>query len=130
MTAAIWIVFAVLLSLWTGTVWLGTELVRWTSETLQGGTSGVAAGVAPVIQDASAWLTGWIPTEVFAGVLAYLQWLMTSTETTLPAASHAMGWLIPVAWVGWFLGAAVLTVTAISLHLLVRRPKVLLPHAV
>lgn len=124
MTAAIWTLFAVLLSIWTAMVWLATELMRWTSLTLEDGTSVGAADLPALIGHAPDWLAAWIPPDVLPDVLASVQWAAQLLEGSLPWAGAAVGWLVPVAWVGWFLVASVLTIAAFILHVIVRRSRV------
>jgi hypothetical protein len=124
MTAAIWTLFAVLLSIWTGVVWLATELTRWTSQALEEGTRVGAADLPAVIGPMPDWLAAWLPADVLPAVLAGVQWATQLLETSLPWAGAAVGWLVAVAWVGWFLVALVLTIAAFMLHVIVRRSSV------
>jgi hypothetical protein len=131
MTAAIWVLFAVLLSLWTGAVWLATQLMQWASRALEDGTPVGAADLPAMISQAPQWLAGWIPSDVLPAVLASVQWGAQLLETSLPWAGAALGWLIPIAWVGWFLVAAVLTAAAFLVHVIVRRSRAhILPRGV
>ena len=123
MTAAIWTLFAVLLSLWTGVVWLATVLMRWASQALEDGTRVGAADLPAVMGQAPDWLTTWIPPDLLPGLLASVQWGAQWLETSLPWAGAVVGWLIPIAWVGWFLVAMVLTAAAFLVHVIVRRSR-------
>ncbi len=127
MTAAIWTLFAVLLSIWTGVVWLATGLTRWTSQAVEDGPRVDAADLPAVIGHAPDWLAAWIPSDVLASV----QWAAQLLEASLPWAGAAVGWLVPIAWLGWFLVASVLTIAALILHVIVRRSRVhILPRGV
>jgi hypothetical protein len=131
MTAAIWVLFAVLLSLWTGAVWLATQLMQWAARALEDGTPVGAADLPALIGQAPQWLAGWIPSDVLPAVRASVQWGAQLLETSLPWAGAALGWLIPIAWVGWFLVAAVLTAAAFLVHVIVRRSRAhILPRGV
>lgn len=131
MTAAVWTVFAVLLSLWTGLVWFVTEVTQWVSQALERGAPVGAADLPAVIAQAPGWLTVWIPADLLPGLMASVQWAAQLLETSLPWAGTAVAWLVPIAWVGWFLVATVLAVAAFMLHMIVRRSRVhILPRSV
>lgn len=130
MTAAIWTLFAVLLSLWTGAVWLATELTQWAAQAPEKGVSLGTPDISAVLGRAPDWLTAWIPPDLMPALMASVRWAGQLLETSLPWAGTAVGWLIPIAWVSWFLVATVLAIAAYMLHVIVRRSRVhILPRA-
>ncbi|WOB10790.1 hypothetical protein [Piscinibacter gummiphilus] len=122
MTAAIWTVFAVLLSLWTGIVWFATALMRWSSQALESASVG-AVDLPAWIDRAPAWLTAWIPPDELPLIVAHVQQVAQWIEASLPWAGAAVGWLTPMVWVGWFVVVLVMTVAAFLLHVIVRRSR-------
>lgn len=113
MRKLIWTVFALAAVLWTALAWAAAEVIRWLSRTLS--SEALAAGGQHVGEwSVPAWLAAWIgpqPGEVLAGAL---QWVMQASTALLPAAGTATGWLVPLAWIVWALGAVVLIAMAVG----------------
>lgn len=120
MRILVWIVFTVLAAMWTGATVIAVKLSEWVAATVASGQISdaiAAAGQWPV----PAWLAPWIDTGVVAAiqqsVLAVVQWL----TPMLPSAAGALGWVPPLLWTLWGLGAVALLVIAIGLHWLTGR---------
>jgi len=118
MTIIIWVLFAVLMALWTGFAALSTGLVGWLLTGLADGQVGGAAqalGQWPI----PVWLGAWIDPVFISDLqhawLSAVQWL---TEM-LPAASTLTGWIVPLMWVVWGVVALCLLAAAGLGHWLV-----------
>lgn len=124
MTGIIWIVFGVLLALWTAAVWLATAVTSWAAQALQSGTASGSIKVPDVIEQLPQAVKDWLPgnlLELIPTMVANLQRVVEMIETSLPWAGTAVGWLVPLLWIGWFIVALGLLVVALVAHVLVRR---------
>lgn len=124
MTGIIWIVFGVLLALGTAAVWLATAVTGWAAQALQSGTASGSIKVPDVIEQLPQAVKDWLPgnlLELIPTMVANLQRVVEMIETSLPWAGTAVGWLVPLLWIGWFIVALGLLVVALVAHVLVRR---------
>ncbi|HEY0817320.1 MAG TPA: hypothetical protein VGD46_00985 [Rhizobacter sp.] len=124
MTGIIWVVFGVLLALWTAAVWLASAVTGWAAEALRSGTASGSIKLPDVIEQLPEGLKAWIPgdlLELLPPLVASLQRAVEMIETSLPWAGEAVSWLVPLLWVGWFVVTLGLFVVAFVAHLLVRR---------
>ena len=120
MIAAAWGVFAVLALLWTGGAAMGAALAGWTAEAIASGTAGEAAramAALPVPQ----WIAVWADPAWIEAVQGALLWTLEAGRSLLPLLGTAAGWLVPLVWIAWGLGIALLLAAAIAAHLLLRR---------
>lgn len=115
MKTLIWVLFAVVLGLWTGLVVTAIELADWAVQALGSGqVEGWVAGAAnaPV----PGWIGAWLdPSWVGAlqqAALAGLQWLTDGG----PSLEGMMVWMRPLIWTGWGLMALLLLLAAGALH--------------
>ncbi|MBL0726641.1 hypothetical protein [Piscinibacter sp. HJYY11] len=126
MIAAIWIVFAVLLAVWTAAVWLASAVTNWAADALQAAGGIGAIRVPEVVALLPAWLRDWIPgdlLELLPGILASIQQAAQSIESVLPWAGTAIGWLAPILWVTWALVTLAMLVVTLVIHVAVRRSR-------
>ena len=100
MKIVIWVVFGVLMALWTGFAAMSAGLVGWLLSTVADGQiSGAAqaAGQWPI----PAWLALWVDAamvqDLQAQWLSVVQWL----SQWLPSASTLTGWVVPLLWGVW-----------------------------
>jgi hypothetical protein len=124
LTGTIWIVFGVLLALWTAAVWLASAVTGWAAEALRSGTAAGSIKLPDVIEQLPEGLKAWLPgdlLELLPGMVASLQRAVQLIETSLPWAGEAVAWLVPLLWIGWFVVALGLLVVAFVAHMLVRR---------
>lgn len=123
MKTLIWLLFALLLAVWTGGVWLVLGLSEWllsAAASAQPG-AGVGVGVADVLGSVGqwplpAWLAPWLDATALqawqAQMAAVLQWL----GGVLPSATSLVAWLSPLALVVWGLVALLLLAMAAVAH--------------
>lgn len=120
MIALAWGVFAVLALLWTGGAAMAAALAGWTAQAIaDGSAAGAVREVAalPVPQ----WMALWMDTAWVEALQAALVWVVESGRHALPFVGTAAGWLVPLVWVAWAIGLALLLAAAVTAHLLVRR---------
>lgn len=115
-----WIVFAVLALLWTAAAWAGAALAGWGAEAL------VAGGAAQVARDMAAlpvpaWIQPWLDPAWVEALQAFMRWTLDAGGALLPAAGTLAGWLVPLVWVVWGIGLAVLAGGALAAHFVARR---------
>ena len=123
MKLAVWIVCFVLLAFWTGGTLLLTELTDWGARQLA--SDQVAATGAAVAQwPVPAWISLWVDTAWIQAAQSGLTWALTAFDGALPFVGSAVGWIVPLMWVLWGLGALLLLVLAGGAHFLIgrRRP--------
>ena len=120
MIALTWGVFAALALLWTGGAAMVAGLAGWTAQApADGSAAGAAREIAaiPVPQ----WMALWMDTAMVEALQSALAWAVEAGRHALPFVGTAAGWLVPMVWIAWALGLAVLLAIAITAHLLVRR---------
>lgn len=120
MKIAVWVVFFLLLGFWTGGTLLLTELTGWgAQQLLTGGAASTGAAVAqwPV----PAWMSIWVDAAWIQAAQSSLTWALTTFDGALPFVGSAVGWIVPLMWVVWGLGALLLLVLAGFAHVLIGR---------
>lgn len=100
MKFTLWVAFAVIAALWSGTVFISAELTKWLAASVSRGKPGelvTNAGDWPV----PAWLNMWIaPTSVESFQVHWAQ-VLGSLGQTGPLLEGVLSWLIPLIWVIW-----------------------------
>jgi hypothetical protein len=122
MKPLIWILCAVLLALWTGCIWVSTELFRWTVDLLSEGVK--AASLLDLMSNWSipSWLLLWVDAQQIQAVqLALVTWA-GYLQGVWPGLGQAVSWIEPLVWGVWALGVLVLLLVAVGLHTLAARP--------
>jgi len=123
MRIAIWLGFGLLMLVWTALSWLAATVARWSADALKTGgvpdLSAVQSGLSGVPEPVKQLLGGDMPEAIVATVQWATQWM----EPALPWLGSAVGFLVPLVWVGWGLVAILLVVAAVALHLLTQRLK-------
>jgi hypothetical protein len=120
MKIAVWVLFGLLAMCWTGGAWLAATLAQWAAGLLASGAAADLMGAAaqwPVPE----WLTLWFDPALVRAVQAMLVQALEWTRESMPAAGSAVGWLVPVVWVLWGLGMALMLALAGGAHLLAGR---------
>lgn len=110
----IWLSFAALWLLWTGSALGLLQLCEWA---LRQSSIGELTGAVAVVADAPAWLSFWADVDglqgLHAAILGFGQWL----GQYLPSGSVVMFWVRPLVWVAWGLVAGFLFLVAVVLHI-------------
>jgi len=121
-----WVIFGLLFAFWTAAAWGLHLAAQWFAglapAKLEAATTaaGDAARQAVPLLGLPEWLTAGLPARVVEAWLAWAQsfvpWLQ-SLQQQVPAL---VDWLTPAIWIGWGLGAMVLLVAGIALHVVIR----------
>jgi len=122
MRAVVWIVFGALVLAWTGLAWLASELAQWLGAAVASGRAadlGQAAAQWPI----PAWIGAWIDPALIVGLQDAVLWAIEALRSAGPAAGAAIGWLVPLTWIGWVLGLLPLLLLAGGAHLLLGRAR-------
>ena len=116
MKVVVWVVFGVVALLWTAVALLAAELVQWAVAALTGGNA------ASVADAATAQWPAWIAALIDPAWLRAMQeaalWATQALRDGSPWIGGALGWLVPVVWFVWGLGAIALLLVAGGSHLL------------
>jgi hypothetical protein len=120
MKIIVWAVFAVLAVAWTLGAVIVVELVQWSAQFIASGAV-TELGRSAAQWPAPAWLAWWLEP---AALKALQEGLLTGFEAfrrALPWFGSAVGWLVPLVWVSWGIGVALLLALAGGAHWLVSR---------
>ena len=107
MKTALWIVCGVFAALWTGLAFMAAELTQWAAGLIASG-AGVDLAKAATEWPVPAWLAPWLD---MAGLPAFQGFVVAALESlreAWPTIGSAVGWLVPVIWLIWALGVALL----------------------
>ena len=116
----LWAAFGVLAVVWTLGALIVVELVQWGAQAIALGAPtepGRSAGQWP----APAWLALWLDP---AAIKAAQEGLLTGLEafrSALPWVVSAVGWLVPLVWISWGIGVALLLAVTGGAHWLASR---------
>ncbi len=116
----IWAAFGVLAVLWTLGALIVVELVQWGTQVIASGAA-VELGRSAAQWPAPAWLALWLDP---AAIKAAQEALLTGFEafrSALPWVGSAVGWLVPLVWISWGIGVALLLLMAGGAHWLASR---------
>jgi hypothetical protein len=120
MKTLVWVCAAVLALLWTAFAAVGASLVGWAGDVLASGGAAEWARVAAQ-WPTPGWLAWWIDPAAVKALQEALLWGLSLTQQALPWIGSAVGWLVPVVWLTWAVGLAVLLGLAGLAHVLVGR---------
>jgi hypothetical protein len=120
MKIALWIVFALITALWTGTVLISAELTGWLASTVGSGQAG------NVITNVGQW-----PVPAWLGLLidpAWIKGLQTVWGDVMgwlgqsgPALGSVVSWLVPLMWIVWGVVMLLLLAAAVACHFLLSK---------
>ena len=68
-----------------------------------------------------AWLAAWVDPTGWAALQQAVAGTLTTVSASLPMLGTAVGWLVPVVWIVWGLGLAVMLMLAALAHWLIGR---------
>jgi len=115
MKIAIWLLFGALALAWTAGAWLTAVVAQWSAQALASGTA-EAAGRAVAAWPVPPWMALWVDPQWVKALQDMVAWTLDTGQGLLPWLGTAMGWLVPLVWVGWGFGLAVLLVLAALAH--------------
>lgn len=118
MKTLIWSLFILILALWTGTTLLTVHLVDWIGQSFGSALPadlGVVLNTLPV----PPWLAVWIDPAWIQSLQAGLVGIIEGISLSVPYFASAIGWLNPLIWAIWGLGALALFIFAAAGHWLV-----------
>lgn len=111
MKVILWAAFGVLAALWTLGALILVELVQWGAQFIASGAA-VELDRSAAQWPAPAWLASWLDPAV---IKAAQEGLLTGFEafrSALPWVGSAVGWLVPLVWISWGIGVALLLAMA------------------
>lgn len=117
MKTALWIVFALLAALWTGTALVSAELTGWLAATVASGAAGDVinnVGQRPL----PAWLALWVDPAWVQGLQAAWVQVMGWLGQSGPALGSVVSWLIPLIWVVWGVVLLLMLAATVAGHFL------------
>ena len=120
MKIAVWAICFLLLGFWTGGTLLMTALTGWAARQFASGeaaATGAAVGQWPV----PPWISVWFDVAWIQAAQGSLTWALTAFDSALPFVGSAVGWIVPLMWVLWGLGALLLLMLAGGAHLMIGR---------
>lgn len=120
MKIVLWVVCLLLLGFWTGGTLLLTELTEWGVQQLASGEA-AAAGEAVARWPVPGWMSAWVDTTWIQAAQNGLTWALHAFDDAVPLVGSAVGWIVPLIWMLWGLGVALLLVLAGGTHLLIGR---------
>lgn len=126
MKAVLWLVFLVLLAIWTGLVALTEHLSQWLLASMantQVDELAQKVGQWPV----PAWLGFWVDTAWLKGLQDVAAGLLQWGVQVMPSLDVAMAWITPLLWWVWGLGTVLLGLGAFAGHWFLNRRKTWIP---
>lgn len=118
MKIIIWSLFILTLSIWTGMTLLTVHLVDWIVQSF-GSTPPTDLGAALGSVPLPPWLSVWIDPAWIQSTQSALVDLIEGITRAVPYLASAIGWLSPLIWAIWGLGALALLILAIAGHWLI-----------
>ena len=115
MKTLIWTLFAAATLLWTLAAWIGASLIEFTLPLLASDpvlSSGRVLTEWPV----PPWLAVWIDPAWLKAAQGGLAWTLDVLQGAGPGLRGAADIFVPVVWVAWGLGLALMSVTALVFH--------------
>jgi hypothetical protein len=116
----IWSGFALMVLLWTAGAVAVTGLLHWGAG-LVDSAHAVELGQAATSLSVPAWLARWFDIGTIHAALDGIVWTRDTMQQAWPWVGAALQWLVPVTWVLWCLGLALMLLLAGAAHALVRR---------
>lgn len=128
MRLVIWSVFGLLAVLWTAGAWIAAELAQWVAQFVGTGAAsqwGTAAATWPV----PGWVALWVDPAWIQGLQSATLWTVEAMRDALPFLGSALGWVTPLVWGVWAVGAVFLVgATIVALWLAGRAGRAARPY--
>jgi hypothetical protein len=120
MKIAVWLVFGLAALLWTAVTYFAVRLTQWGTGLLANGN------LEPLRSGLAQWpmpdgLPLWLDPAMVQALQQYALLSLEALRDAMPFMGMMMGWLVPVIWVVWGLGVAILLVLAGGAHWLAAR---------
>lgn len=121
-----WAMFGLLFVFWTAAAWGLHLAAQWFAglapAKLEAATTaaGDAARQAVPLLGLPEWLTAGLPAGVVEAWLAWAQSFLPWLERLQQQIPALVDWLSPAIWIGWGLGALLLLLAGIALHVVIR----------
>ncbi len=116
----IWLGFVMMAVLWTTGALAVTGLLHWGAGLVES-AHGVELGQAATGLSVPAWLTRWFDIGTIHAALDNIVWALDWMQQAWPWVGAMLQWLVPLTWVLWCLGLALMLLLAGAAHALVRR---------
>lgn len=120
MKLIVWLVFTMVVVLWTGATVLVVQAIEWSAQQILLGSPAILATATGNIV-IPIWMSPWLDPSVWATILQTVQGVLVNAATAVPFLSSVLGWLAPLVWVVWALGLLLLLAMAIAGTLLLQR---------
>ena len=120
MKIIVWTVFGVLALVWTLGALIVVELVQWGAQFIASGAA-TELGRSAAQWPAPAWLALWLDPPTIKAVQEGLLTGFEAFRSALPWVGSAVGWLVPLVWISWGVGVALLLAMAGGAHWLASR---------
>ena len=119
-----WFGVLVLLALWSLAAWAANAVAVWTisnAGALTGAASGAMSGAASGAEKLllPEWLAPWVPAEFTQALSTMLAGLAPYVESLVQATPALSTGFTTVVWVIWGLGAALLVLLGVGLHVVI-----------
>ncbi len=101
----------VLAVLWTLGAVIAVELVQWGAQVIASGAA-VELGRSAAQWPAPAWLAVWLDPAAIKLAQESLLAGFEAFRSALPWVGSAVGWLVPLVWISWGIGVALLLAMA------------------
>ena len=120
MKIIIWAAFGLLVVPWTLGALIVVELAQWGAQFIASGAA-TDLGRSAAQWPATAWLASWLDPAAIRSLQEGLQTGIEAFRGALPWIGSAVGWLVPLAWIAWGIGVALLLALAGGAHWLASR---------
>lgn len=120
MKIILWAAFGVLAVLWTLGALIVVELVQWGAQAIASGAA-VELGRSAAQWPAPAWLAVLLDPAAIKAAQEALLAGFEAFRSALPWVGSAVSWLVPLVWISWGIGVALLLVMAGGAHWLASR---------
>ena len=115
MRVLIWCAFGLMALLWTASVAIVAALTGWAGQALAtGDLSALAKDAAQM--PVPEWIALWVDPAWVRSTQELTLWSLQLLDGALPFAGEAVGWLVPLMWVGWGFVLTLMLVLAIGAH--------------
>ena len=120
MKIILWAAFGVLAVLWTLGALIVVELVQWGAQFIASGAA-VELGRSAAQWPTPAWLALLLDPPAIKAAQEGLLTGFKAIHSALPWIASTLGWLVPLVWISWGIGVALLLAMTGGAHWLASR---------